>query len=143
MNHKEPIQWPNRTGCSFYGCHAPCEHQSSKGHGLRALAVHRHHLFILPLIETPCTTSQLCFGQITDGILISFLSLHARYSYAHKSSCLSPPCRHSSLILQYIILHKAIFVQGVHCIFSCFDVAGLSLLWMESLFKALPFPGVT
>lgn len=103
----------------FYGCHAFCERQSSKGHGLLALATHRHYRFILPLIETPCTTSQLCFGRIKVAILISYLSLYA----THKSSCLPHPCRRVSPILQYIILHRAIFVQQVHCIFHCFNVA--------------------
>lgn len=143
MSHKEPIQWPNRAGCSFYGCHALGEHQGSKGHGLSALTTHRHHLFIPPLIETPCTTSQLCFGQIKVTILISYLSLYARHSYAHKSSCLPHPCRHVSPILQYIILHRAIFVQEVYCIFLCFGAAELSWLGLESLFKASSFPGVT
>lgn len=141
MSHKEPIQWPNRAGCSFYGCHALCEHQGSKGHGLRALATHRDHLFIPPLIETRCTTSQLCFGQIKVTILISYLSLYAWHSYARKSSGLPHPC--VLPILQYIILHGAIFVQKVHCIFLCFGAAELSLLGLESLFTALSFPGVT
>lgn len=140
MSHKEPIQWPNRAGCSFYGRHALGERQGSKGHGLPALATHRHHLFIPPLIETPCTTSQLCFGQIKVTILISYLSLYARHSYAHKSSCLPRPCRRVSPILQYIILHIAIFVQQVHCIFLCFGVAELFWLGRESLFQGCVLP---
>lgn len=143
MSHKQPIQWPNRAGCSFYGCHALGEHQGSKGHGLPALTTHRHHLFIPPLIETLCTTSQLCFEQIKVTILISYLSLYARHSYAHKSSYLPLSCRHISPILLYIILHRAIFVQEEHCIFLCFSVSELSWLWLESLFKASSFPGVT
>lgn len=143
MSHKDPIQWPNRAGCSFYGCHALGEHQGSKGHGLSALSTHRHHLFIPPLIETPCTTSQLCFGQIKVTILIWYLSLYARHSYAHKSSCLPRPCRQVSPILQYIILHRAIFVQEVHCIFLYFGVVQLSWHGQESLFTASSFPGVT
>lgn len=143
MSHKEPIQWPNRAGCSFYGCHALRVRQGSKGHGLPALAAHRHHRFIPPLIETPCTTSRLCFGQIKVTILISYLSLYARHSYAHKSSFLPRPCRRVSPILQYITPHRAIFVQEVHCIFLCFGVVELSWLGPESLFKALSFPGVT
>lgn len=141
VSHKEPIQWPNRAGCSFNGCHALGEHQGSKGHGLSALATRRHHLFIPPLIETWCTTSRLCFGQIKVTILISYLSLHTSRSYAHKSSCLPLPC--VSPILHYIILHRAIFVQEVHCIFLCFGVAELSWLILGSLFKASSFPGVT
>lgn len=119
MSHKEPFQWPNRAGCSFYGCHALCERQGSKGHGLSALTTHRQHLFIPSLIETPCTTSQLCFGQIKVTILISYLSLHAGHWYAHKSSRLPLRCGCVSPILQYITLHRAIFVQEVHCIFLC------------------------
>lgn len=141
MSHKEPIQWPNWAGCSFYGCHALGEHRGSKGHGLSALATHRHHLFIPPLIETRCTTSQLCFEQIKVTILISYLSLYTRRPCAHKSSCLPRPC--VSPILPYIILHRAIFVQEVHCIFLCFGVAELSWLRLESLFKASSFPRVT
>lgn len=74
----------------FYGCHALGERRGSKGHGLPALATRTHHLFIPPLIETLCTTSELCFGQIKVTILISYPSLQARHPCAHKSSCLPP-----------------------------------------------------
>lgn len=42
----------------------------------------------------------------------------------NRPVCLVPR-RHVSPIPLYIILHRAIFVQEVHCIFLCFGVAEL------------------
>lgn len=82
--------------------------------------MHRHHLFIPSLIETLCTSLQLCFGQIKVTILISYLSLYAKHLCAHKSSCLPHRCRHVYPLTQSIIRHRAISVQEVNSILFCF-----------------------